>query len=291
MLLKALKCAGLALAAVVGIQSPALAENQPYSFNVLNHRSVALTAQYWNPILGYVSLKSGVRLELKMSKTSKENTARAEKGAFDFLYTNHFFTPERDRLGFQVIARPAGPGIRGQIIVRKDSPIRDLKELEGKHVAFPTPDGFTGYWVPMDALLRAGVHVIPRFSGDQEASIVLVARQEVAAAGVNSLVMERFARRKGFEYRALWTSSEIYHDLCIMATPKVPKEKVAAVKATFVNMVKDPKGRKILEAGAALLNVEDELGFVASDNSDYDDYRAFYKKTRVKASTKDQPNS
>src|SRR4051812_34087996 len=88
--------------------SSANAAEQPYTFNVLNQRSITLTAQYWNPILIYVSHKSGVPLTLKLAKTAPEADALAEQGAYDFLYTNHFFTPERDRLGFRVIARPAG---------------------------------------------------------------------------------------------------------------------------------------------------------------------------------------
>ena len=102
-----------------------------------------------------MSQKSGVPLELKLTKTSKEGNAIAEKGGYHFLYTNHFFTPERDRLGYRVIARPAGPGIRAQIVVPRDSPIRSLQDLEGRDVAFPSPDAFAAYWLPMDALLKA----------------------------------------------------------------------------------------------------------------------------------------
>jgi phosphonate transport system substrate-binding protein len=271
-----------ALALLVWLQPLARGEGPVYSFNVLNHRSIALTAQYWNPILLYVSQKSGVPLELKLNRTAMENTAKAETGLYDFVYTNHFFTPERERLGYRVIARPAGPGIRGQLVVTKDSPIRDLRELEGKEVAFPTPDGFTGYWLPMDALLNGNIHVKPIFAGNQEASIGLLRREEVAAAGVNSSVLEHFSRRSDFPYRVLW-SSKLYNDLCIMAKPTVPKEKTAAVKAAFIGMARDPKGLKILDAGAELLKLEDDdRGFVAADNRDYDSYRAFYRQTRVK---------
>jgi len=103
MIMKALKRAGIVLAAVVGMHTAALAAEQPLYFNVLNQRSVALTAQYWNPILSYVSQKSGVPLELKLAKTSKEGNALAEKGAFSFLYTNHFFTP--DSAALNTVAR------------------------------------------------------------------------------------------------------------------------------------------------------------------------------------------
>src|SRR3954470_22986089 len=106
MTLKALKRVFAVIAAIAACHGPASAEEtRAYSFNVLNHRPTAITAGYWNPILRYVSQKSGVKLELTLSKTIQENTVRAETGAFDFLFTNHFFTPERDRLGYRVIAR------------------------------------------------------------------------------------------------------------------------------------------------------------------------------------------
>ena len=124
------------------LHSPGAAAQKAYSFNVLNQRSIALTAQYWNPILTHVSKKSGVPLELKLAKTAQEGNAIGEKFGYDFLYTNHFFTPERDRLGYKVIARPAGPGIRSQIVVPQDSPIQSLHDLNGKDVAFVTPDAF-----------------------------------------------------------------------------------------------------------------------------------------------------
>src|SRR6267142_3393425 len=159
MIRRAIKRAATILAVAVAVHSPSVAGQQAYSFYVLNQRSIALTAQYWNPILTHVSRKSGVPLELKLAKTAKDGNAIAEKGGYSFLYTNHFFTPERDRLGYTVIARPAGPGIRSQIVVPVDSPIQSLQDLQGKEVAFVSPDGFTGYWLPLDALLRSGVHI------------------------------------------------------------------------------------------------------------------------------------
>jgi phosphonate transport system substrate-binding protein len=282
---KTLRGIALALAAMfaVALLSTARAADQAFTFNVLNQRSIALTAQYWNPILIYVSKKSGVPLELRLAKTVQEGNALAEQGAYDFLFTNHFFTPERDRLGFRVIARPAGRPIRGQIVVPNDSPIKSLQELDGKEVAFPSPDAFAAYQLPMDALLKSKLNVKPVFTSNQEASFAQLKVGTVAAAAVNDTILERYARREGFEYRLLW-NSEAFNDLCIMVSPKVAKEKVAAVRDAFVNMTTDPEGRRVLEAGAELLKIKDKLGFVAADNRDYENYRAFYKNTRVRAS-------
>jgi phosphonate transport system substrate-binding protein len=281
MRLKTITGVAMILAAAAMLHAPGAAAQKAYSFNVLNQRSIALTAQYWNPILTHVSKKSGVPLELKLAKTAQEGNVIAEKYGYDFQYTNHFFTPERDRLGYKVIARPAGPGIRSQIVVPEDSPIQALHELSGKDVAFVTPDAFAGYWLPMDALLKAKVRINVVFTGNQEASSAQLRVNKVAAAGVNSSVLARYARRESFNYRALWTS-EVYQDLCIMASPKVPADKVAAVRAALINMINDPEGRQVLEAGADLLKSTGDLGFVAAENRDYDNYRKFYRTTQVK---------
>jgi phosphonate transport system substrate-binding protein len=271
-----------AIAALAGaIHAPGAAAERTYAFYVLHQRTVSLTAQYWNPILTHVSKKSGVPLELKLAKTPQEGNVRAERGDYDFQYTNHFFTPERDRLGWKVIARPAGPGIRSVIVVPEDSPIQTLHDLGGKTVAFVSPDAYLGYWVPMDALLRAKVKVNGVFTGNQEASSAQLKVKKVAAAGVNQSVLARYARRESFAYREIWTS-EPYLDLCIMANPRVPADKVAAVRAALVGMSSDPEGRKVLEAGAQVLKITGELGFVASENRDYDNYRKFFRTTQVK---------
>lgn len=278
---KKLNMALLFATAALSTYSPVVWAEKPYSFYVLNQRSVSLAAQYWNPILTYVGAKSGVPLELKLSKTAQEGNSTAQMGGYDFQYTNHFFTPERDKLGWKVLARPAGPGIRAQIVVPHDSTVRTLQDLKGKDVGFVNPDGFTGYWLPYDALLRAKVNVNAVFTGNQEASVAQLRVNKIAAAGVNSSVMARYARRESFDYHALWTS-EIYQDLCIMVNPKVPTAKAAAVRAALIGMLNDPEGRKVLEAGAGLLKMEGDLGFVFADNKDYDNYRKFYRTTQVK---------
>ena len=87
----------------------------PYAFGVLNHRSLQATAAYWNPILNYVTARSGVPLELHIGRTANETTDRVAAGKLDFAYTNHLFTPKRNQLGWQRagasgLKRHSGPG-------------------------------------------------------------------------------------------------------------------------------------------------------------------------------------
>ncbi len=249
-------------------------------FGVVNQRSITLTAELWNPILRYVSARSGVPLRLKMGKTAQETTQMTLRGEFDFVYSNHLFTPERDQLGYRAIARFNTPGIRGQVVVPDHSPIKTLSDLQGQEIAFPTPDGFAGYSLPMDGLLRAGVQVKPLFVGNQESGMARLALGAVIAAGVNNQVMESYAQREGFKYRVLY-SSEPYLDVPLMAHPRVALDKVERVRQALLGMGGDSEGRQILQAAADRLKSRQLPEFVSADNADYENYRRFYRTTRV----------
>jgi phosphonate transport system substrate-binding protein len=252
----------------------------PFAFGVLNHRSLQATAAYWNPILNYVSARSGVPLELHIGRTANETTDRVVAGRLDFAYTNHLFTPKRDQLGWRVLARQDSEGIRGQVVVLDSSPIKTLQGLADKTVAFANPYGFTGYYVPMDALLRAGVEVTPLFSGNQEAAMGQLLSGEVAAAGVNHQVMAGFAQRRQMKYRVL-AESEPYYDLAVMASPRVSLADGEKVRQAFVGMVRDPEGLRVLQLAAQSLELTKVRGFVTADDRDYRNYRSFFSQTRV----------
>jgi ABC-type phosphate/phosphonate transport system substrate-binding protein len=254
---------------------------QALRFGVLNQRSPQLTAQYWNPILEFVSRKSGVPLELRIGKAAPDTTAMALRGELDFYYTNHLFTVERDRLGWHVFGRAAGEGIRAVIVVAEDSPIKSLEDLQDKGVVFPSIEAFAGYAVPMDALLKAGVNVKAHFAGNQEGAIAQWRSGSASAAGVNAKVMAEYAKREGLRYRSLWTSQP-YLDLALMAHPRVPSTTVQRIQAAFDGMARDPAGARILEASAALIGQKPPFGFVAAANADYENYRTFYRTTLVR---------
>lgn len=277
----AILVAALAVGFVRSSCAQPTATTEPLAFGVLNQRSIALTAGSWNPILSHVSRSSGVPLVLRMGKTAVETTEMTVRGDFAFVYTNHLFTPERVRLGYRVIARPDTAGITAQIVTLERSPVRSLRDLAGREVAFPSREAFAGYWLPRDALARAGVEVSPVFAGNQEGAMAQLGAGRVAAAAVNSSVMRDYARREGLSYRVLWTSPT-YPDLAVLASPAVPPGTVLAVQRALVAMAGDPDGQKALAAAAAALGLPTVPGFVKTTDAEYEPYRRFYQETLVK---------
>lgn len=264
------------LASCAVLAGGAVAQAQSYSFGVLPQRSAVLSAQYWNPILSYVGGKTGISFALSIAKTAPDHAAAVGRGEYDLIYSNHQFTPENETQRYRVFARPIEAAITGQLVVPADSQLQSLADLQNREVVFPSPVAFVGYTVPIEALIRAGVRVKPLFAGNQEGAMGQLRAGRAVAAGVNSQVMQDYAKREGFGYRVLWTS-ETFLNIPLAAHPRVPDTHVAALREAFVTMADDPEGRRILEASAALVKQSPPFGFVVAGDGEYDNQRRVYR--------------
>ncbi len=264
--------AALALATAV----PAARAGGPYNFSPVNQYGIQVTAAYWNPIMEYVSAKSGVPLVLKIGRTSADTTAYVLAQEADFVFTNHLFSPEREALGWKVFGRRQTPPVHGQVLVLEDSPVRALEELAGKDVVFPGPEATVAYRFTYAQILSRRIDARPVFAGNMDGAFAQVVSGRAAAVGANSQLAEGYTKREGKRFRVLWSSPPL-HDLALMRSSRVSDAEARAVAAAFVGMHRDPKGREILEQVSKTVGLPPDTQFIASDGSEYAPYRDFYK--------------
>jgi phosphonate transport system substrate-binding protein len=82
--------ASLALGTALAAAAPAWAAEPPtYNFSPVNQYNLQVSASFWNPIIRYVSGKSGVRLNLKLGRTSADTTSFVLAREVDFAFSNH----------------------------------------------------------------------------------------------------------------------------------------------------------------------------------------------------------
>jgi phosphonate transport system substrate-binding protein len=246
-----------------------------YRFSPVNQYGIELTARYWNPIIEYVSSKSGVRLELKIGRTSAETTAYVLANEVEFIFSNHMFSPEREQLGWKVIARRQTTPLQSQIVVLAESRIQKLEQLEGQAVAFPGPEATVAYKFSYAQLIKRNINVQVVFGGNMDGAFAQLASGKVAAAGTHSQLSEGWSKREGRKVRALW-NSEPLHDLAVMVARKVPQADAEAVGRAFVGMLADPAGQRILATVGDVVKLPATAGFVASNGSEYGPYRQFF---------------
>ena len=254
----------------------AAAQSATYRFSPVNQWDIARTAAYWNPIIRYVSDKSGVRLELKIGRTSADTTAYVLAQEVEFVFSNHLFSPERDQLGWKVFGRRWTPPLQGQIAVPVDSSITRLEELKGQEVVFAGPEAFIGYKLPYAHLLSKNIDVKAVFAGNQNAAFAQLFAGKARAVGSNSALVDGYSVREGKKFRVLWTS-EGFHDLALMASSKVPEQDVKAVASAFINMHRDPAGKAILVKASEEVGLDRQAYFLPATGGDYAAYRRFFQ--------------
>jgi phosphonate transport system substrate-binding protein len=251
------------------LTSTAQADEKALVFGVLNQQSPAKTAERWNPILRYLTEATGLQFQLRMGATVQETDAMMGRAEFDLAFTNHSFRKEYDGT-YKVIARWAGAPIYGVIAVNSDSPVKTLKGLTGKRVAFPSKGAFVAYAVPMAALQSAQVDVQPILAGNQEGALAQLKARQVDAAAVNSRFLSQYAAQQALQFREIFTS-DAYADLPVIVHPRVPKAQVDLIRNALIGMKQDPRAAAILEAGSF-------SGFEAAVDRDYDNARKVYSK-------------
>lgn len=270
------------LAAVLLPMSATVLAQEPAAlrFSPVNQYGIELTASYWNPIIDYVSSKSGVKLQLKIGRTSADTTAYVLANEVEFVFSNHLFSPERDHLGWKVFGRRDTPPLASQIVVLADSPIQKLEQLANLPVAFPGPEALVAYKFSYAQLLNRKIPVEVVFAGNMDGAFAQLASGKAKAVGANSQLTEGWSKRENKPVRVLWQSEPLY-DLALMASKKVSPKDLQAVSKAFIEMGKDPQGQRVLAAAAELVKLPAGTAFAASNGSEYGTYRSFYQTAPV----------
>ena len=247
-----------------------------YRFSPVNQYGIELTASYWNPIMEYVSSKSGVKLQLKIGRTSADTTAYVLANEVEFVFSNHLFSPDRDHLGWKVFGRRQTPPIYSQIVTLADSPIKKLEELANLPVGFPGPEALVAYKFSYAQLINRNIPIQVVFGGNMDGAFAQLASGKVKAVGANSQLTDGWSKRENKPVHILW-QSEPLHDLALMVSRKVPEKDQQAVAKAFLEMPKDPQGQKILASAAELVKLPASTIFIPSNGSEYSGYRNFYQ--------------
>ena len=94
----------------------------------------------WKPIVDELSQRTSLHLKLVATLTVPQFEQELSKGTFDFVYANPYhILRESSRQGYIPLVRDEVP-LRGILVVAKSSPFRDVKELDGKTLAIPSPN-------------------------------------------------------------------------------------------------------------------------------------------------------
>ncbi|GAA0699913.1 phosphate/phosphite/phosphonate ABC transporter substrate-binding protein [Marinobacterium maritimum] len=234
---------------------------------IVPQQSAARLAELWTPILAYLSRQSGYQLDFETAPDIPAFERRLAEGQYDLAYMNPYhYTVFHQQPGYAAIARQKGARIHGLLVVRRDSPIMSLQELQGHTLAFPSPAAFAASILPRGELKQLGIQFTPRYVSSHDSVYLGVAQGLFPAGGGIDRTLSNLPESLRGQLRILWrTHGFTPHAFAVH--PRLSAATKARLQQALIDM-------DITESGRSLLSTIRFSGIEAATDSDWDDVRA-----------------
>lgn len=216
-----------------------------YSFGVVPQFEQRKTFAIWTPILAELEKRTGHRFELVTTPTIPAFEKLFNEGKVDFAYMNPYYMVENVQ-GYVPLVRDDKP-IVGILVVRKDSPCQAPADLEGKEIAYPSPNAIgASLLIRADLARRFHVDTVPRYVKSHSSVYLHVAQGLTAGGGGVVKTLEEQKPEVRDVLRVLYTTRSIPSHP-VSAHPRVPKKAAEAVRAALLALAATPEGKALLD--------------------------------------------
>lgn len=237
-----------------------------YSFGVVPQQSATKLARIWVPLLQELQAKTGVSLRFATAPDIPTFESRLASGEYDFAYMNPYhYTLFHQNPGYQAFAKQAGKRIKGILVVRNDSDIQSVHDLNDQIIAFPAPAAFAATLLTRSYLKGQGIKHTPKFVSSHDSVYRAVASKFVNSGGGIERTLESVDPEVRSQLRVLW-KSQGYTTHAFAAHPHVPDQIVDRLQQGMVQLNSYPDGLDLL----GKINFKK---IEAAENNDWDDVR------------------
>ncbi len=222
---------------------------ETYSFGVIPQFESRKLASIWLPVLKELSRRTGHNIVMAGSLNIPNFQAAINLGKFDFAYMNPYQALKAmngKEQKYVPLVRD-GSELQGIIVVRKDSLLTTPRLLDGKKVAFPSPNAL-GASILVRAELQGKfkIKIQPVYVQTHSSVYLNVILGETDAGGgvIGTLNKQEPTVRDALKiiYK---TRSAPPH--AVMAHSRVPRKQRDQIRRAFLEMAKTKEGKRLLE--------------------------------------------
>ncbi|MDP2833360.1 MAG: phosphate/phosphite/phosphonate ABC transporter substrate-binding protein [Pseudomonadota bacterium] len=227
---------------------PAAWAGQVYTLSVVPQFTPVDIGLRWSPLLAYLEKEAGVSLQLRVQERIPKFETDFLAGVPDFVFLNPWHAVMAMKAHGYVPLVRGGDMLNGILVVDRTGPIKRLADLDGKTLAFPSPNAF-GASLYLRALLAEKENVTFRttYVGTHQNVYRHVLLGEAAAGGGVGATLDKEPAGMQSRLAVLYTTPGVpSHPLA--AHPRVSAEVRARLAAALLKLDRDPAGRKLLAA-------------------------------------------
>lgn len=247
---------------------------------IIPHRSRIGNERAYQHVVSALRKATGMSVRWINGKTYDDVIKSLRNKKADIGYVGPFaYVSAQDDFGVRLIVRTLNKRKQefyySMIITRKDSGIKTLQQLKGKHFSFTDPKSTSGFLFPMVGLKKAGIQLkdFARISYVKRHpnSLLAVFHKQVDAGAVASTAMDK-GKVDLDQIRILWKSDPIYRGPWVARTD-IPDDLFNTIKTTLLALTKRENADEIFEHVST-------KGYVIGKDSDYDNVREAAKVKR-----------
>ena len=220
---------------------------KPRSVYIVPQLTVSQTYTYWAPLLEQLGKQSKQCFEIVVPATIPLFEKEVLSGKPDFAYMNpyHAVMAFKSHKYIPLIADGKNK-LDGILVVRADSRITTLKDLNNSRIAFPAPNAFAASLLIRSALTQDSISFTPIYvKSHQNVYRSVIAGDMLAGGGVNN-TFDRESDEIKSQLRVIYiTPTFMPHPFS--ANPRVPLSEQNAVKNAFISMKSNPALLKLLD--------------------------------------------
>lgn len=228
-------------------EEPAKAELSPsqvqeYIFAAIPQLDQKTTFSTWSPIITKLEEKTGFKIKVVNADGIDKFGEELYKGNFDIVYSNPYQALLAFSLhGYIPILSSSAEKLIGVVVVKKDSPIKDINDLNGKKIAFPSKTALGA-----SLLVRAELNGIHNIKFEEEYvknhnSVYLnIVKGFADAGGGVEKTLKQQPPEISDNLRVIYETAPVPSHP-IIVHPRVGKENTAKIKAALLEIYEEDK--------------------------------------------------
>jgi len=280
----------------IDAQTKSAKDQTVLTIGLIPERNIFKQIERYEPLAGYLSKKIGQNITLKVLTRYGNIIDNFVSLNLDAAFFGSFtYALAHAKLGVEPIARPVNPDgsstYYGLIFIRKDSGIKNIKDMQGKRFAFVDRATTAGYLLPLAYFKTHGVEDYKTFFKET----YFAGTHQYAIYDVLNKKAEIGAAKNTMFYRLAAKDRRLLDELVFLArSPDVPENGLAVrkdidnaiklkLKQALINMHADPEGIDILKKFGA-------KKFIETSDDDYSGVYQYVRDIGLDLSTYDYMN-
>jgi phosphonate transport system substrate-binding protein len=223
------------------------ADESVYRMAVVPQFTAVEISKNWQPVLDKITELSGVKLELYTYPKIPIFEQSFKSGEADFAYMNPYHVVmANDAQGYIPLVRDKAL-LNGILVVKKDSGIQSLAQLEGKKIAFPAPNAFgASLWMRAQLTQTHAIHFEESYVGSHQTVYRQVVTGDVQAGGGIQSTLDKESDSLKDELSILYRTPDVPSHP-IVYHPRVSADIANKVKTAFMTLAQTEEGQALLK--------------------------------------------